>query len=795
MPRGLIAICLVLGCHHGTALKTRLDAGTGGGAGVDSAAAGDLGGCDASFDAAATVEAGAPIDTRADLGGGAGVDSAAAGDLGGCDASFDAAATVEAVAPIDTRAKLDGGAGTCTLFLGGPPLPELSGLQDSIEIGDLDGDGRADLAATIPGSKLLSVVFGQGGGVFGPPVDYATGNRPGRLRIADLDGDGDLDVVVVNQDDASLGVFLNQGQGTLAPRVDYATAPSPFSVVVGDVNGDGKKDLAMVTAGSASLFLNRGDGSFAARQDFAVKATLAFFGPEPAMGDVNRDGRDDLLVPGKVTSVMFGQADGTLSAPTEYPQESTHLAVGDVNGDGFLDIVRGSQHALINRGDGTFDILPASDAEDHSFIFALGDLTGDGILDLAMLWDDSEIVIVMPGRGDGTFPGEFATYYTSPDYPYSVAIGDVDGDGHNDLVLQGDNRFPTVLRYPGFGRRSYLAGEPMVRQDLNGDGLVDIAAAYAAAPDQAHVVTMLRRPDRTYQATIVYTREGTWFDGLGIGDTNGDGVADLVLRDVWWHKLVTLFGKADGTFPTSTEQALAANVDLAEHGDFNGDGLLDMLWKEGKTVSLSLAAGDGTFAPPVAIYSTGTPQSVVAYDVDRDGHLDLVITVWVPNVVSVLLGRGDGTFAPAIGYPTGLSAGLEEMPSRVAIADVNGDSFADLAVILPYQSRILVAFGTGDGSFAQWASYDSLGSATWVHFADMDGDGWPDLIAAKGYGYSVLLNQGYGTFAKSATYVSMGFNEADVYFTDDNGDGRVDVIKTVYDGTAVGVEALYNTCQ
>jgi hypothetical protein len=305
-----------------SALRTRVDAGTDSGVAADGSIAKDVPSIDAAVDGA----------RRTDV---AGLD-APTFDV----AVFDAGAAAEAGGTIDSKAALDGGALACTLFLGGPPLPEFAGLQGSVEIGDLDSDGIADLAATIPGANLLSVVFGQGGGVFGQHVDYPTGKVPRALRLADLDGDGDLDAVVVNETDASLSVFLNQGRGVLAAKVDLATQQPPLSVEVGDVNGDGQPDLATSASDSISLFLNLGGGRFGERQDVISRGRIQPYpyGDSIAFGDFNRDGRDDLVVSGNVTSVLFGQADGTLGAPTQYAQQSSKLAVGDLNRDGFPDI-------------------------------------------------------------------------------------------------------------------------------------------------------------------------------------------------------------------------------------------------------------------------------------------------------------------------------------------------------------------------------------------------------------------------------------------------------------------------
>jgi hypothetical protein len=83
-------------------------------------------------------------------------------------------------------------------------------------------------------------------------VDYDSGFTPIALAIADVNGDGPLDLVVTNPSGSSMSVLLGQGDGTFAARTDYATTDFPTSIAVQDLNGDGRPDLA-VTEGSTTV--------------------------------------------------------------------------------------------------------------------------------------------------------------------------------------------------------------------------------------------------------------------------------------------------------------------------------------------------------------------------------------------------------------------------------------------------------------------------------------------------------------------------------------------------------------
>src|SRR5476651_477090 len=125
----------------------------------------------------------------------------------------------------------------------------------SVAIGDLDGDGKPDLAVANQGSATISVLRNTSvsgsitSGSFAPKVDFATGNSPSSVAIGDLDGDGRPDLAVANGSSSTVSVLLNTSvsgsitSGSFAAKVDFATGAQPESVAVGDLDGDGKPDL------------------------------------------------------------------------------------------------------------------------------------------------------------------------------------------------------------------------------------------------------------------------------------------------------------------------------------------------------------------------------------------------------------------------------------------------------------------------------------------------------------------------------------------------------------------------
>ena len=136
----------------------------------------------------------------------------------------------------------------------------------SVGIGDLNGDGRADLVATATNAGHVSILLQSPAGTFLPPQTVAAGFQPFNVAIADLNADGRLDLAIANlgtSDNpatASLSVLLNNSvsPGTFLAATNYATGERSESVSIGDLNGDGKADLAVANAG---VFGNTGSVS------------------------------------------------------------------------------------------------------------------------------------------------------------------------------------------------------------------------------------------------------------------------------------------------------------------------------------------------------------------------------------------------------------------------------------------------------------------------------------------------------------------------------------------------------
>jgi FG-GAP-like repeat/Abnormal spindle-like microcephaly-assoc'd, ASPM-SPD-2-Hydin/FG-GAP repeat len=341
-----------------------------------------------------------------------------------------------------------------------------------IAAGDVNGDGKADIVATINNNCVTSqgqvaVMTGLGTGKFKAPVYYSTGStaQPVDVFLEDVTGDGKPDMVISNWD-GTISILLNKGNGTFgtASVITSVAAFSPHlhALSFGDFNGDGKLDIAAATyypqdqsatGSNVYILLGNGNGTFqapittAAAPQYVYTSTLA-------AGDFNKDGKTDLLVTVEGSTgcsdyygaaayiYLKGNGNGTFNPGSlictggDYPQ---YPVVADFNGDGKLDAFIPMLEnygrnpygppVLEGNGDGTFTTLGESEYQWVNGLeqevlkggFYVGptnrgavvaDFNGDGTPDIAVLNADNYAI------GDSV---TFVTVMQNSTQPVSVS--------------------------------------------------------------------------------------------------------------------------------------------------------------------------------------------------------------------------------------------------------------------------------------------------------------------------------------------------------------------------------------
>ncbi len=354
-----------------------------------------------------------------------------------------------------------------------------------VAVGDIDGDGKLDLATANNGvgadntGNTISVLrntSSPGAISFADKTNMIVGAGPWGIAIGDIDGDGKLDLAVTNNQADSISVLRNTSSpGTIsfASNVDFSTGSCPVGIAIGDIDGDGKPDIAVSNYGdglgnTVSIFRNTstpGTISFADRVDFTTGS-----GPRsPAIVDVDGDGKPDVVIAnygagkGMTISVLRNTSSpGTISFADKVDFATgtgpLSLVLGDIDGDGKQDVAVADEGSGANAvsvlrntsSPGTISFAGRIDfpAGTGPAGIMLGNLDPDTKPDLAVTNLNGTTVSVLRNvSSPGTISYAARVGFPTGAGPYGVGGGDFDGDGRLDLAVSaiGDD-LVSVLR-------------------------------------------------------------------------------------------------------------------------------------------------------------------------------------------------------------------------------------------------------------------------------------------------------------------------------------------------------------
>ena len=456
-----------------------------------------------------------------------------------------------------------------------------------------------------------------------------------------------------------------QGDGAFITPVNFGDISVPLAFHLADLNNDGNLDAAVPAGSTGEVHVLLGDGA----GDFPSIDTFPSGQPAPqdndtvsvAAGDFDRDGNQDLAVANQISDevkVHFGNGTGAFGTSISLPSSSpVSVAVDDFNLDGLLDLAvseDGNNRVMVHFGDGGGGFPNATPVAVGSRPASLmsADLSGDGVADVAVVDSSSDRVHVLISDGTGGFSAN-----SFPAGPVRRAVGlwqvasaDFDGDGDVDLVIANQATSFSYLENLGGGifaapvsHEAGSEGHSVEVTDVNGDGNPDVVlgtrftaelvifpgdgAGGFGAPGAVAV-----RPSGTLSGSTRSTR---------FGDFNGDGVADVLTTN-----------SADSAVALLVANVLEEPRFVTPAGDFsdlaaNADGTFTRRLKDG-TELLFDAEGK-------KIAETDRNGNATLYAYDGIGR---ITTVTDPSGQATSFTYDDGLLA-AVGDPAGRSTSFE----------------------------------------------------------------------------------------------------------------------------------------
>jgi autotransporter-associated beta strand protein len=535
----------------------------------------------------------------------------------------------------------------------------------SLAIGDLNGDGRPDLAITNFNSSAVSVLLNTTGTKattpsYAPRATFATGTDTRAVAIGDLNGDGKPDLAVANYSSNNLSVLLsttatNATSPSYAAQVTVYGGGSPTSVAICDLNADGKADLVVANRNSNTMTVLLSTN--ATTPAYAAPATFAT-GTNPnsiSIGDLNADGRPDIAVNNAnsasvsvylntmgANATKASYANPVVFSTGQFPQA---ISIGDLNGDGRLDL------AFATAGDSVANVLlsttatgatapsyasPATFAAGSVLRSVIGDFNGDGRTDLAIASPFSDAVSLLLGNQTGSFTGAVATIGVAPTDSITVSNGQTVSDpdvrtGTYKLVKRGGGTLILNQANTHSGGTVVEAGTLVVKNaSALGTGLVHVKAGASLVidPTAGEVIASslvvddggfvdlstgrMRILSGASAGSIVpqilaAQGNGSWTAPTGIGSSS---VASAATRGL--QRRIGWLDNGDGSFTIAFaapgDSNLDAVVDILDVSNLLGGGRFDA------SVTASWSDGDFTYDSVCDILDVAEFISVALYD-------------------------------------------------------------------------------------------------------------------------------------------------------------------------------------
>lgn len=704
-------------------------------------------------------------------------------------------------------------------------------------LADLDTDGLSDVLAAEGGGVAIYRNTSTNGAIsFAPNVNYAT--RPGLTGMAtgDLDGDGKLDIAVTAYAPGVSGVSVFRNTSTpgviaLGSRIDYPSGGSLNSyaedVAIGDLDGDGKPDMAVRNANlNMSVFRNTSSGVGNISMGFMKNFPIGGGTGNISFSDLDNDGKLDVIVSGGNNSWITVFRNTSTRGNIEFTPTSVSAglgpifaAAGDLDNDGKNDlvVVGNSQQVTIFKntstvGNITFQLPPIKyPVQWIPTGVAITDMDGDGKADLVVAEaGHSQVYVFRNNNNNSDISFDLPVVYTGNQVTYSIIAGDIDQDGAPEMLTCGLGQgkmavFRNLVKYPYILNVTPTYGGPGTTVTIRGYNFTN-STAVNFGPTAANSFTVLS--DTVIEAVVGSGPTGIISVTGPVGTDTGPYFSDLS------GPVISSFAPIDGD--TGTQVTLyGSNFDVVPDNNIVYFGDVKGVVSSVTTSSISVKVPPGATYKPITVTCRGltastahqfTPtfkgapaaflatslaakkdfamaagtQFVYTADIDGDGKTDVITSSWSSSLISLFHNTssyGHITLSSRIDILTGI------YPGRLVTADMNGDGKFELLYASEEFNTVVVLRNSSTPGSPGFAPKIDLPveSVSDLAVADVDGDGLPDLVAVSALtkgAFSVFQNASSddNIMFNSPIYFPAGISPRHIALADLNQDGKPEAI-------------------